>query len=33
MGNTTKELIKKFFGEEAIKGFAENADQLVRENS
>ena len=32
IGNTTKELVKKFFGEENIKGFADNADQLIKKN-
>ena len=30
IGNTTKELVKEFFGEESIKGFAENAELLSK---
>ena len=30
IGNTTKELVKEYFGEEPIKGFADNAEQLSK---
>lgn len=36
IGNTTKELVEEFFGEDTIKGFADNAEQLskkILENS
>ncbi len=30
LGNTTRKLVKKFFGEDAVAGFAENADNLSK---